>query len=438
MTPSNSGPLWQRDACDLVSGMKRGNFSAEEVAQSLLGRVAQREPMVAAWAWIDGEQVHRQARHLASSSIDLPLFGVPIGVKDIFDTHDMPTAYGSAIYAGHIPDRDSDAVGRLRAAGAVIMGKTATTAFAHAHPAATVHPLDPARTPGGSSSGSAAAVADGMVPVALGSQTGGSTIRPSSYCGIVGFKPTLGRISTAGMKALAPSMDTVGIHARSARDVAVVFSVLADVRAAGPSPPLSPPRIHYFPGPYASQASDSAAVALESCRHLLVRAGWDVKNMDPPSDEFAALSDDNRTIMAYEAAHAMRVEFDEHREKLSGEFATFLEWGRTVPKVRYEDAVARVLRCRRVLEARLGATDVMMTLSAPGEAPLRSEGTGSSVFNRAWTTLGVPCLTLPFGFGPARLPLGVQLIARRGDDIRLLAVGVEIARTIRAMHTESQ
>ena len=430
MMPSHSPPLWKRDASDLVSGMKRSEFSAEEVAESVLRRVAEREPAVAAWAWIDEAQVRRQARDLASSPIDLPLYGVPVGVKDIFDTHDMPTACGSPIYAGHIPGRDATAVARLRAAGAVIMGKTATTEFAHAHPAATVHPLDPARTPGGSSSGSAAAVADAMVPLALGSQTGGSTIRPSAYCGIVGFKPTFGRIPTTGMKALAPSMDTVGIHARSAQDAALLFSVLAEAPAVAPRRSLRPHRIRYFPGPYAAQASDAAMAALERCRHLLVRAGWDVQMMDSASDEFQALSEDNRTIMAYEAAQTMRIEFDRHREKLSDEFASFLQAGHSVPKVRYEEAMARVVRCRRALDARVGVSEVLMTLSAPGEAPLQSEGTGSSVFNRAWTTLGVPCLTLPFGSGPAGLPLGVQFIARHGDDFGLLAVGAEIARTI--------
>jgi Asp-tRNA(Asn)/Glu-tRNA(Gln) amidotransferase A subunit family amidase len=430
MMRSPSRPLWKRDASELAAAMRRGEFSAEEVAESLLGRVAEREPALSAWAWIDAAQVRRQARHLASSSIDLPLYGVPVGVKDIFDTNDMPTACGSPIYAGLVPGRDAAAVARLRAAGAVIMGKTATTEFAHAHPAATVNPLDPARTPGGSSSGSAAAVADAMVPLALGSQTGGSTIRPSAYCGIVGFKPTFGRIATAGMKALAPSMDTVGIHARSVHDAALLFSVLAEAPAARPGRSPQAHRIRHFPGPYAAQASDAAMAALERCRHLLVRAGWDVQEMDSPSDEFPALSDDNRTIMAYEAAQAMRVEFDQHREKLSSEFASFLQSGRDMPSVRYEDAIARVVRCRRALDARLGASEVLMTLSAPGEAPLRSEGTGSSVFNRAWTTLGVPCLTLPFGSGPAGLPLGVQLIARHGDDVGLLAVGAEIARTI--------
>jgi Asp-tRNA(Asn)/Glu-tRNA(Gln) amidotransferase A subunit family amidase len=427
-------PLWRRDARDLVAGLQRKEISAADVAESLLRRVADREAFLKAWAWHEPDLVREQARRLDAGSRDLPLFGVPIGVKDIIDTADMPTSYGSAIYRGHRPARDADVVARLRAAGAVIMGKTATTEFAHAHPCATVHPERADRTPGGSSSGSAAAVADGMVPLALGSQTGGSTIRPAAYCGICGFKPTYEVVCTDGMKPLAPSMDTLGIHARSVGDIELLFSVLVGhANSARPPRPIATPRIGYYPGPHREDASADAACALQECRDAFVRAGWEVQPLALPSENFGELSNANRTIMAYEAARELDHENVRHRAGLSDDIAGLIDQGHRIPCRDYEEALALASRCRVALGEGLHGFDVLMTFSAPGEAPELSAGTGSSVFNRGWTTMGVPCLTVPFGRGTiAGLPLAVQFVAAAGEDFQLLSLGQRVEGLVRA------
>jgi Asp-tRNA(Asn)/Glu-tRNA(Gln) amidotransferase A subunit family amidase len=421
--------LWQRSALDLVQSVKDKTCSIEELIESHLTRVAEKEPIVRAWAFHDADTVRAQARALERLPADLPLLGIPIGIKDIVDTVDMPTAYGSSIYHGHRPASDAEVVIRLRNAGALIMGKTVTTEFAYSHPGATVNPHNENHTPGGSSSGSAAAVAAGMVPLALGSQTGGSTIRPSAYCGIAGFKPTYGAIPTAGMNPLAPSMDTVGIHARSVRDLALVFPVLSGQPPANGAPYASAPRIGYFPGPHANEADTDALRAMDVSRELLRAGGLTVEPIALPTSDFLMLSAANRTIMAYEAALALGSEYKSHRSSMAEVTATLIETGKNTSRVEYEKALELAARCRDALTAALHGTDILMTLSAPGEAPLLRDGTGSSVFNRAWTTMGVPCLTLPFGLGTkAGLPLGVQFVAAQGQDWRLLSLGDRIEK----------
>lgn len=425
---------WQSSALDLAEKLKDGSITLEALAESCLARIAEREGLLKAWSWHDPDLVRKQVRVLERAAGNLPLFGLPIGIKDIIETADMPTAYGSAIYQGHRPAHDAEVVVRLRAAGALIVGKTATTEFAFAQPAPTVNPHNRAHTPGGSSSGSAAAVADGMVPLALGSQTGGSTIRPAAYCGIVGFKPTYGAISMVGIKPLAPSMDTVGIHARCVGDVALVFPVLCGRRPQASQTRAAPQaRIAYFPGPYSNEADADAWRALDAAREALRAAGFLVEPLALPSAEFQDLSEANRIIMAYEGAMSLTQEYELHRESLGKLTAGLVDTGRNTSRPDYENALKLAARCRQTLSGALGESDILMTFSAPGEAPLLSEGTGNSIFNRAWSTTGVPCITLPFGHGTrAGLPLGIQFVAGAGHDFSLLASASRIEQLFKS------
>lgn len=403
---------------------------ARNAATAAIERIAARDPELRAWVHHDPARLLRQADEIDLSGGDAPLAGLTVGLKDIFDTADMPTEYGSPIYRGHRPPQDAEVVRRLRAAGALIVGKTATTEFAYAHPAATVNPHDPLHTPGGSSSGSAAAVAAGMVRMALGSQTGGSTIRPSAYCGIVGFKPTHGLVPTAGMKPLAPSLDTVGLHARSVGDIRRLLAVLTGGDAREVS---APSRIHFFPGPFADQADDDARGALHAARDLLKDAGFGVQLADFGGD-FARLGDAQLTIMAREASASLRPEYETQRGALSPEMLALIAKGLASTDAQCDDARRLAARCRAELSATLDRGGVILTFSAPGEAPLLTAGTGNSVFNRVWTLLGAPAITLPFGQGRQGLPLGVQLVAAPGCDDELLACAQSVEAAFARIH----
>jgi Asp-tRNA(Asn)/Glu-tRNA(Gln) amidotransferase A subunit family amidase len=429
MTSPNIPPIRSdASASELAELLQSAAFSPLEIARFCLDRIAQKEPSLGAWAYHDADLVLQQARAAEKLPAESPLLGVLIGIKDIFDTADMPTAYGSALYAGHRPTRDAEVVARLRSAGALIAGKTVTTEFAYAYPGKTVNPHNALHTPGGSSSGSAAAVAAGMVPIALGSQTGGSTIRPSAYCGIVGFKPTHGLVPTAGMRPLAPSMDTVGIHARTMSDVSLVFPVLCGVGAVKPFVPKAI-RIAYFPGPHSDEADDDSRRSLEAARDALRAAGYSVEPIILPADDFGLLNEAQRLIMAYEAASTLRKEHEHHRNALSEAMVSLLDGGEKISVGDYQKALTLAARWRHTFASLLGDERVLMTFSAPGEAPLLSTGTGSSVFNRAWTLMGLPCLTMPFGRGTkAGLPLGIQFVGSPHRDGMLLACAARIEK----------
>ncbi|MBG9386776.1 amidase [Caenimonas aquaedulcis] len=434
--PTQRGlPAWRR-ALDITAAIDGGQATPESVMEECLERIAQREPHIKAWAWHDAAQSRRAAGALKPRTSVQPLYGVPVGIKDIIDTADMPTGYGSALYEGHCPDTDATVVSRLRAAGAIIMGKTTTTEFAYVHPAATCNPHDVRHTPGGSSSGSAAAVADGMVPVALGSQTGGSTIRPSAYCGVVGFKPSFAAVTMAGIRPLAPSMDTIGIHARSVADVALMYPVLAGmhVRTGQPAAPRREPlRVGVYPGPHVDEADAASREALELAARRMRLHGMTVSPADLPLSLFAGLSTANRTIMAYEGARIADDDYRRGRELLGPPTLALIETGRSITDTDYDNARKLAQNCRRIFAATMLHFDLLLSFSAPGEAPVKSEGTGSSTFNRAWTTLGAPCLTLPFGHGKSGvLPLGVQLIGACGADQALLDSGALVERALDA------
>lgn len=426
-------PDW-RQAVDIVAAIDDGEASPESVMEECVERISKREPAVKAWAWHDAAGARRAAGALQPRTSAQPLYGVPVGIKDIIDTADMPTSYGSALYKGHRPVTDAAVVSRLRDAGAIILGKTTTTEFAYVHPAATCNPHDLQHTPGGSSSGSAAAVADGMVPVALGSQTGGSTIRPSAYCGVVGFKPSFSAVAMDGIRPLAPSMDTIGIHARSVADVALVYPVLAGLQTGSShpgKPRREPLRIGLYPGPHADEADADAREALELAAGRMRTKGMTVRPAELPLDLFTGLSAANRTIMAYEGARVADADYRRGRDLLGPSTLALIEAGRSINDADYDSARELAATCRQIFAEKMLHFDVLLSFSAPGEAPLQREGTGPSTFNRAWTTIGAPCLVLPFGCGKSGvLPLGIQLIGACGGDQALLESGSLVEKAL--------
>lgn len=417
-------PLWRDTASVLHAQVREGRCSVTQIVTSSLERIAQCEPAVQAWAWHDAAAVRAAAQQADLDGARGALSGVTIGIKDIIDTADCPTAYGSRLYQHHRPARDATLVTRLRAAGAIILGKTVTAEFAYSSPGATRNPHDLTRTPGGSSSGSAAAVAAGMCAVAVSSQTGGSTIRPAAFCGVVGFKPSYGLIDSTGMKPLAPSSDTVGLHARSVDDIAMVFAVLAAGSVMVPavsSPSDRPMRIGWFPGPSAAQASPQASAVLENVRRLLLAHGTQLVTPDVAQDDVARLAEINSLSMAVEGARSLAQEYRLHRDRLTAPTLQFIETGLAIPDARYQEALACIARCRRAFDIAMEDVDALLTFSAPGVAPRSNEGLGSSLFNRPWSALGTPCVNLPAGFADG-LPLGVQLVGRLHADAALLVL----------------
>ena len=396
-------------------------LNRSQILEEQLARIAAREPLVRAWSWHDPQQVRDQFAALPKDTSHLPLAGITVGIKDIFDTSDMPTTYGSAAFANHRPQADATVVAKLRAAGALIMGKTVTTEFAHQHAGPTTNPHSVERTPGGSSSGSAAAVADEMVTMALGSQTGGSTIRPAAFCGIVGFKPTHGKVSLEGVGPLSVTMDTIGLMARSMTDMCLLSSVLLENHDLVQAP--ATPRVAWYPSPEAPEADPDALRALERARDVLKAAGVQIVDIDLPAKDFLALGQSNRLIMAYDAARSYETVYRNKAADLGASTVTLIETGLLITDEQFKKELLHVEKCKALFAKAMFGVDAVLTLGAPGQAPLKSTGTGLSTFNRAWTTLGVPCITLPFGRGDAGLPLGVQFVGALGADSKLLALG---------------
>lgn len=396
-------------------------LNRSQILEEQLARIAAREPLVRAWSWHDPQQVRDQFAALPKDTSHLPLAGITVGIKDIFDTSDMPTTYGSAAFANHRPQADATVVAKLRAAGALIMGKTVTTEFAHQHAGPTTNPHSVERTPGGSSSGSAAAVADEMVTMALGSQTGGSTIRPAAFCGIVGFKPTHGKVSLEGVGPLSVTMDTIGLMARSMTDMCLLSSVLLENHDLVQAP--ATPRVGWYPSPEAPEADPDALRALERARDVLKAAGVQIVDIDLPAKDFLALGQSNRLIMAYDAARSYETVYRNKAADLGASTVTLIETGLLITDEQFKKELLHVEKCKALFAKAMFGVDAVLTLGAPGQAPLKSTGTGLSTFNRAWTTLGVPCITLPFGRGDAGLPLGVQFVGALGADSKLLALG---------------
>jgi amidase len=412
--------ITKASAIDLRAALARGKLSPRDVAEAFRARITQREGQVGAFAHVDWNQVDKQIKVLRSQPANNgPLWGVPVAIKDLIDTADLPTAYGSDIYAGHRPPWDAAAVARLRAAGAVILGKTVTTEFAWRKANKTRNPLDSRYTPGGSSSGSAAAVADRLAPLAIGTQTAGSVIRPAAFCGIVGFKPTFGIVSMAGIKPLAQSLDTAGVFARTVADAALIAGVLAgrpDWMA--PKPLKKAPRMAMVRMPEWDLASAPALAAVEAAATAL--AGKAMQRRKAPK-AFTGLVDLHARIVSYEAARELQHERRSHFERLSPILRGLLEDGEGISPHSYLEAVAERDRCLAKVDDLFGDAEVLLAPSALGEAVRMEEGTGDPVMSRSWTLLRLPCITVPAGHGPSGLPLGLQLAARPGADAALLS-----------------
>jgi len=440
--------LHSLSASDAVHLIRQGAIDSAQLVEACLARVRETDTQVQAWAFLDPDHALAQARaadDLKRQGLPIgPLHGVPVGVKDIFDTADMPTEYGSVLYAGRTPSRDAAAVAMLRAAGAVIIGKTVTTEFATQAPGKTRNPHDPERTPGGSSSGSAAAVAAGMVPLALGSQTNGSVIRPAAFCGVLGFKPTHGLIPRHGMLTLSRTLDQVGVFARTVHDLALLAGQLVgyderdpDTRpraripfaeVAAEEPPL-PPMFAFVKTPHWERADEETK---EAFGELIEHLGDRVEEVElfPSAAEAWQW---HETIMEAEMAANLEREWKEGRDRLSDSLRAQLERGREVRAVDYQRAVARIRPIHEsFVELFEQRYDAILTPAAPGTAPKDLASTGDPSFCTLWTLCGMPAVSLPLLQGTNGLPLGVQLVGPRDGDARLLRTARWLAAAVAA------
>lgn len=422
-------PLNQLTATELARRLSRRDVTAEAAVSACFERIAARESQVRAWTHLDREAALARARALDRGAITGPLHGLPIGVKDLFDTIDMPTAYGSPIYEGHRPASDASSVALARAAGAIVLGKTVTTEFATFHPGPTRNPHNPAHTPGGSSSGSAAAVADYMVPVAFGSQTAGSIVRPAAFCGVVGYKPTYGTVNRVGGKMISDTLDTVGALARTVPDAGLLVSAIAErPELAIDENAQTAPRIGLCRTFQWSDLDQDAMAAFDAAARTLERAGARVREMTLP-DSFAGLVAAQIAIMTHEVAACLAYEWLQHRGELSADMVKMIEQGRDVSKTQYDAAIALAHACRGELGHVLRDVDVLVAPSAHGEAP-EGMATGNPLFQRTWTLLRTPCVHVPTGRGSHGLPLGVTVVGGLGRDRAVLEGAHWIHRTV--------
>jgi Asp-tRNA(Asn)/Glu-tRNA(Gln) amidotransferase A subunit family amidase len=411
---------------EAAAQVQAGSVLADGFARLALQRIADTDKELGAFVCtLDADEDIGSALALGGS-----LAGVPVAVKDIFDTRDLPTAYGSPIYAPEPSRTDAAIVSVLRRAGAIIIGKSTTTEFAFLQPTATRNPRAPGRTPGGSSAGSAAAVAAGLVPLAIGTQTAGSIIRPASYCGVVGYKPSFGWLPTAGLKCFSWSLDTVGLFARNVADVAVFAEALSgralalDGTQRGTSWTVGMPA-HYPWG----VLSPSAAQALATGQQALGKSGVATCACDFPPITQAAF-DAHATIQGHEAWRSLRWEFDQHEDALSAQLRDYLRGVSSITARDYEAAQQLAASARAEVAGWFTGFDILMTPSAPDVALPGFDSTGPSTFNRLWTLLGMPCINVPGALGEGGYPMGLQLIAPHGSDALLLRAAAALEQNL--------
>ena len=403
-------------ALALARRIEAGELTPRAVVDMSAQAIAAREKEIGAFAALDIERARNTADALASK----PLRGLPVGMKDIFDTVDFPTAYGSPIYAGHRPRSDAAMVMAVRRAGGVILGKTVSTEFASLEPAATRNPRNPAHTPGGSSSGSAAAVAAGMLPISFGSQTGGSVIRPAAFCGVAGYKPSFRLLPTIGMKAFSWSLDTVGIFGAGVEDVAFAAAATTgrDLRIDGMT--ASAPSIVVLRTSMWSQASPDMQAAVERAARAAEAAGARVTELVLP-EIFEEAMRCHGIVQDHEAFRALAYEYDNHRDRLGPMLTEQLGKAAAITTDQYDEARRATRRARQTFADLMAKTDVILTPSAPSAAPQGLGSTGSPMFNRLWTLLGPPCINVPGLADGGGLPLGVQVVGRFARDKIALA-----------------
>jgi Asp-tRNA(Asn)/Glu-tRNA(Gln) amidotransferase A subunit family amidase len=414
----------------LAGQIERGEISPRDVVAGALERIAERDPQIQAFVstleWTRALALAGQAHG--------PLAGLPVAVKDIFDTADLPTAYGSPIYSGFQPAGDAAIVSLIRRAGGIVLGKTVTCEFAYMAPTPTRNPADTRRTAGGSSSGSAAAVAAGMVPFAIGTQTGGSTIRPASFCGVAGYKPTYDMFPTPGMKCFSWSLDTVGMFAASVADVAWFAARLIErslQTPAGEAPCDLRQLVIGVPSGYPWAApSASAADAVRRAVEAIEAAGGTVRSIDLPG-WIGPLVRAHAVLQQYESSQALAFEYDRHAAQLSPMLERFLRDARQITPMQYDQVRRQIAEARFRIGELFDGVDILMTPSAPGEAPLGWSSTGDPAFNKVWTLLGTPCVSVPGLSGLDGCPMGVQVIAAPWQDRRCLAAAGLVETAIR-------
>ena len=420
---SSAGKPAAEDLKTAVDALTEGTLGARAYCESCLERVRASEASIKAWVALDESRARAIAATRDVRDARGALHGVPVGVKDIFDTDDLPTEMGSPAFVGNRPEKNARLVERIVAAGGYALGKTATAEFAYLHPAETRNPWNPKHTPGGSSSGSAAAVAARHVPVAVGTQTNGSVIRPAAYCGVVGFKPTLDTLPIQGALPFAETLDTVGVFARSVADAAYFTASLAEPGAfASDIEPLSrPPAVAVLPRFPWNSAERDAAEQLQATLARLRSAGTEVKDLDLP-DEFGDAKQVHRTIMLYEGAreHAPRQAL--HRRVLSTALNAAIDQGLAISHEEYRAALARRAALAEMALDLFSDCDAIASLPAPGAAPARVDITGDPSFCTLWTLLGFPAIVLPTALSAHGLPYGIQLAGPAHDDARLLRV----------------
>ena len=412
--------LFRLSASEAALRIREGNLTSEALVRSCLERIDARESQVKAWVHLDRDFALAQARECDRAANRGPLHGIPFAAKDIMDTADLPTEYGSPIYKGNRPASDAACVALSRAAGGVLLGKTVTTEFASRFPwGKTTNPHNPKHTPGGSSSGSAAAVGDFMVPMAFGTQTVGSVIRPAAFCGCIGYKPSYGEVSTQGVKQNTASFDTVGLFGRAVEDLPLFRAVVTgDALKALAAAPITELKIGLCRTMFWDRAEDYTKTFVEDAAGRLAKAGAKVSDVElgGPFKEFETMG---RRINDYEFSRALAWERNHHWELLSefqrGKLGAWLN----VSYEQYREAQAVLGDCRRYLAQAMKDLDLLFTPSALGEAPEGLASTGDTSFNILSTWTYTPCVTLPAFTGPSGLPVGVQLIGHRNQDHRL-------------------
>jgi Asp-tRNA(Asn)/Glu-tRNA(Gln) amidotransferase A subunit family amidase len=424
-------PLNEWTATRIAAATTAGTVTCEEVVRASLDHIAAREPAVEAWQHLDAQGALARARSLDRSGGPRgALFGVPFGAKDIIDTHDMPTEYGSPIHRGHRPGRDAACVALMRRAGGVLLGKTVTTEFANVHPGKARNPLDPTRTPGGSSSGSGAAVGGNMVPLALGTQTTASTIRPAAYCGVVGYRPTWGDFRLSGVLEAAGSLDSLGLLARSVDDIALLRDVLLGVEHKPLPADVAKPRIGFCRTHLWEHAETTTQHLLEDAASKLARAGAAVKDAVLPSG-FTRVPEAHRSVSSFEFTRNFAWEVANHWDAISDTLRNGrLKDGMETTFERYREAREFLAACRQTMDQFFENYDVLITPAAAGEAPVGLHSTGYTGFCTIWTSAHVPALTLPVLRGPNGLPVGMQIVARRDRDRELFGYAEWIRRAL--------
>jgi len=406
-----------------VREIAAGRLTCEALARACLDRMAAREPHVHAFSAYDEQKVLRQAKLLDGMSERGPLHGLPVAVKDVLETADLPTQMGSSIYAGYQSRGDSAVVAAARSAGALILGKTVTCEFAGVAPRETCNPLDLTRTPGGSSSGSAAAIADFMAPLAFGTQTGGSILRPASFCGIVGYKPTYGTYNRQGLKFAAESLDTIGLFARDIEDIMLFADALLGRAPLAPVA-FAKPRIGlcrtYL---WEAKASLETRTAVEQAARQAADAGAEIVEFDLPAG-YQDLTAAREIINNVERARSLAWEWRTHRAEISTQLTQSIEEGLRTSHATYLSHLHRAEDLRADFALISQGLDGLLAPAVNGEAPAGLSYAGDPSFQGLWTLLHVPTLAMPAALGPHKMPVSVQLVGRRDEDHKLLSLAI--------------